>query len=146
METQRPGVLSAALQSAKVKDQQAKQRAKVYVDKRNRVRPSDIKSKVLLQQARQNKLSTMYDPNLYTVLDSKGPSLIQEREGRVFMPNVLLIEVKTLWFLNLTFYNWFVKNKMAVQKSSWSKNNAVIMHAQRNWPDSFLVLLIIPPP
>ena len=46
-----PSVLSAALQSAQVKDKQAKQ---AYVDKRNRARPSDIKSgdKVLLYNRR----------------------------------------------------------------------------------------------
>lgn len=71
-------VLSAALQSTQVKDKQAKQCTKAYVDKRNRACPSDIKSgdKVLLQQARQNKLSTRYDPEPYTVLERRGPSLI----------------------------------------------------------------------
>ncbi|KAJ7392418.1 hypothetical protein OS493_012080 [Desmophyllum pertusum] len=46
-----PSVLSAALQSAQVKDKQAKQ---AYVDKRNRASPSDIKSgdKVLLYNRR----------------------------------------------------------------------------------------------
>ena len=61
------------LQSAKVKDQQAKQSAKAYADKRNRARPSDI------------KLSMMYDPKLYTVLERKGLSLILQQEGTVFM-------------------------------------------------------------
>ena len=75
----------------KVKDQQAKQRTKVYADRRNRATPSDIKAgdKVLLQQAAQNKLSTRFDPNPYTVLERKGPSLIlQQGGGRVFMRNV----------------------------------------------------------
>lgn len=91
VETQMSNVLSAALQSAKIKDQQAKQRTKAYADKRNRASPSDIKAgdKVLLQQARQNKLSTRYDPEPYTVLKRKGPSLILQRGGgRVFMRNV----------------------------------------------------------
>ena len=90
VETQISGVLSAALQFTKVKDQQAKQRAKVYADKRDRARPSDIKSgdKVLLRQARQNMLSTMYDPKPYAVPERKGPSLILQRERRVFMRNV----------------------------------------------------------
>ena len=84
-------VLTKALQSAKVKDQQAKQRTKVYVDRRNRATPSDIKAgdKVLLQRAVQNKLSTRFDPNPYTLLERKGPSLILQRGGgRVFMRNV----------------------------------------------------------
>ncbi|PFX34699.1 Uncharacterized protein K02A2.6 [Stylophora pistillata] len=91
VETQLLNAVPAAIQSAKGKDQQAKQHTKVYADKRNRASPSDIKSgdKVLLQQAWQNKLSTLYDPQPYTVLERKGPSLIlQQRNGRVFMHNV----------------------------------------------------------
>ena len=61
VETQMSNVLSA-LQSAKIKDQQAKQCTKAYADKRNRASPSDIKAgdEVLLQQARQNKLFIYY--------------------------------------------------------------------------------------
>ena len=91
VEPQLSGAVSAALQSAKVKDQQAKQRMKAYVDKRNRASASDIASgdKVLLKQVRQNKLSTLYDPHLFTVLERKGPSLILQRgDGRMFMRNV----------------------------------------------------------
>ena len=83
--------LLAALQSAQVKGRQAKHNTKAYVDKKNRASPSDIKpgDKVLVQQARQNKLSTCYDPKPYTVLERKGPSLILQRgEGTVFMRNV----------------------------------------------------------
>jgi len=91
VEPQLSGAVSAALQSAKVKDQQAKQRMKAYVDKRNRASASDIASgdKVLLKQVRQNKLSTLYDPHPFTVLERKGPSLILQRgDGRMFMRNV----------------------------------------------------------
>ena len=91
VETLVSNAVSAAIQSAKGKDQQVKQRTKVYADKRNRASPSDIKSgdKVLLQQARQNKLSTLYDPQPYTVIERRGPSLIlQRRNGRLFMRNV----------------------------------------------------------
>ena len=60
VETQLSGAVSAALQSTRVKDQQAKQRMKACVDKRNRASAWDIASgdKVLLKQARQNQLST----------------------------------------------------------------------------------------
>ena len=46
--------LSAALQSAHLKDGQAKQKTKAYADKRNRASPSDIKpgDQVLLQQVK----------------------------------------------------------------------------------------------
>ena len=56
-----PNALPAALQSAKVKDEQAKQHKKAYVDTRNKASLSDIKSgdKVLLQRVTQNKLSTL---------------------------------------------------------------------------------------
>ena len=62
VETQLSDALSAAVQSAKVEDRQDKQRMKAYVDMRNRASPSVIASgdKVLLKQARQNKLSTLY--------------------------------------------------------------------------------------
>ena len=76
VETQMSDVLTKALQSAKVKDHQAKQRTKVYADRRNRATPSDIKAgdKVLLQQAAQNKLSTRFDPNPYIVLSVRFPA------------------------------------------------------------------------
>ena len=83
--------LSAALQSAHLKDRQAKQKIKAYPDKRNRASPADIKpgNQVLLQQAKQNKLSTWYDPKLYTVLERKSPSLIlQLGNGHVCMRSV----------------------------------------------------------
>ena len=83
--------MSAALQSVKAKDQQAKQRMKAYVDKRNRASTSDVASgdKLLLTQARQNKLSTLYYPHPFTVLERRAPSLILERgDGRMFMRNV----------------------------------------------------------
>ena len=84
-------VLSAALQSAHLKDRQAKQRIKAYADKRNTASSSDIKpgDQVLQQQAKQNKLSTRYNPKPYTVLERKGPSLILQRgNGPVCMRNV----------------------------------------------------------
>ena len=85
------GAVSAALQSAKAKDQQAEQRIKAYVDKRNRASTSYIASgdTLVLKQARQNKLSTLYDPHPFTVLERRGPSLILQRgDGRMFMRNV----------------------------------------------------------
>ena len=91
VETLLSGAVSAALQSAKVKDQQAKQRMKAYVDTRNRASASDIASgdKVLLKQVRQNKLSTLYDPHPFTVLERNGASLILQRgDRRMFMRNV----------------------------------------------------------
>lgn len=91
VKTQMSKDLSAALQSAQVKDRQAKQNTKAYAVKKNRASPSDVKpeDKVLVQQARQNKLSTHYDPKPYIVLERKGPSLILQRgERTVFMRNV----------------------------------------------------------
>ena len=65
--------LSSALQSTKA-----------YADKRNRASPPDVKGgdKVLLRQAKQNKLSTPYDPNPYTVLERKGPRFILQPKKR----------------------------------------------------------------
>ena len=84
-------VLSAALEYAKVKEQQAKYRAKAYADQRSRASPSDIKTgdRVLLKQARQTKMSTRYDSRRYRVIERSGSSLILQRgEGRVLMRNV----------------------------------------------------------
>ena len=67
------------------------QSTKAFSDKRNRASPPEVKGgdKVLLRQAKQNKLSTPYDPNPYTVLERKGPSLIlQLKKGLVFLRNV----------------------------------------------------------
>ena len=61
------------------------------MDKRTRASPSDVKpgDQVLLQQAKQNKLSTRYDPKPYTVLERKGTSLILQRgNGPLCMRNV----------------------------------------------------------
>ena len=91
VETQMSKDLLAALQSAQVKDRQAKLNTKAYADKKNRAIPSDIKpgDKVLFQQVRQNKLSTRYDPKPKTVLERKHPSLILQRgEETGFMRNV----------------------------------------------------------
>ena len=70
--------LSVALQLAHLKDRQRKQKIKAYADKRNKASPSDVKpgDQMLLQEAKQNKLSKRYDPKPYTVLERKGPSLI----------------------------------------------------------------------
>ena len=75
------------LQCTKVKDQETKRHRKAYAHNRNKARPLDIKcsDKVLLQQARENKLLTMYDPKPYTVLEHKGQNLILQREGSVFI-------------------------------------------------------------
>lgn len=94
VETQVSDVLSAALQSAKIKDQARKQPTKIYADKQNRSGLTTIKAgdTVLLQQTRQNKLSTRYDPTPYRVLERKGPSLVLQRGGGpVFMRNVSLV-------------------------------------------------------
>lgn len=63
IESQVSDVLSEALRFARARDQQAKQRMKSYADLKRKAITSDIKQgdKVLLQQARQNKLSTRFN-------------------------------------------------------------------------------------
>ncbi len=44
--------------------------------------------KVLLRQNKQNKLSTKFERDLYTVVDRKGHSVILEKDGRKMMCHV----------------------------------------------------------
>ena len=54
----------------------------VYTDAKEKAKPSVVKvgDKVLLQQNHQNKLSTRYDLNLYTVIERRGPSVVLQRD------------------------------------------------------------------
>ena len=83
IESQVSDVLSEALRFARARDQQAKQRMKSYADLKRKAITSDIKQgdKVLLQQARQNKLSTRFNTRPYTVVERRGLSVILQREG-----------------------------------------------------------------
>ena len=47
---------------------------------------------MLLQQNHQNKLSTRYDPNPYTVIERRGPSVVLRDEETPIMRNVSLVQ------------------------------------------------------
>ena len=72
---------SPTLQAARERDHRHKQRTKEYADKTQHAHTSPIKEgdSVLLKQAKGNKLSSGYDPQPYTVVKKKGPSVILKR-------------------------------------------------------------------
>ena len=74
--------LESALQNAHLVDANVKQRMAVYTDAKKKAKPSvvEVGDKVLLQQNHQNKLSTRYDPNPYTVIERRGPSVVLQRD------------------------------------------------------------------
>ena len=55
-----------------------------YADEKRWAASSNIKrgDQVLLKQERKNKLSTRYDPDSYTVVGTKGTSLLLKRRDR----------------------------------------------------------------
>ena len=63
------------------RDRRQKAKMKKYADEKRRAASSNIKrgDQVLLKQQRKNKLSTRYDPDPYTVVGTKGTSLLLKR-------------------------------------------------------------------
>ena len=72
---------SPTLEAARQHDHHYKRRTKEYADKSQHARPSSIKEgdSVLLKAEKKNKLSSAYDPQPYTVIKKKGPSVILKR-------------------------------------------------------------------
>ena len=70
--------------TARDRDTELKQRGKDYADSRRNARDSNIVpgNKVLLQQAKENKLSTRYCENPLTVVDKTGSKVTVQIEGR----------------------------------------------------------------
>ena len=86
--------LESALQNAHLADANVKQRMAVYTDAKKKAKPSvvEVDDKVLLQQNHQNKLSTRYDPNSYTVIERRGPGVVLQRDEETpIMRNVSLV-------------------------------------------------------
>ena len=71
-----------------------KSKAKSYMDKRHKATPSDIRQgdQVLLLQKRQNKLTTRYDPRLFTVVKRKGVSVELARGRARLFRNVSMVK------------------------------------------------------
>ena len=66
----------------------------VYTDARKKAKSSavEVGDKVLLQQNHQNKFSTRYDHNPYTVIERRGPSVVLQRDEETpIMRNASLI-------------------------------------------------------
>ena len=88
--------LESALQNAHVHlaDANVKERMAVYTDAKKKAKLSvvEVGDKVLLQQNHQNKLSIRYDPNPYTVIERRGPSVVLQRDEETpIMRNVSLV-------------------------------------------------------
>lgn len=87
-------VLASALQKAQFSDSKMKKKMASYTDEKKKAKVSGVKvgDKVLLQQKRQDKLSTRYDCHPYTVIEKRGPSLILQRGDETpVMRNISLV-------------------------------------------------------
>lgn len=85
---------SQTLESAREHDSAHKQRAKEYADRTQHAISSKIKEgdTVLLKELNKNKLSSTYDPQPYTVIKKKGPSVILKRgDESCIMRNVSVV-------------------------------------------------------
>ena len=72
-------------------DKANKEKGAQYVDKKRNAKSSDIQEgdTVLLQQPRQNKLTTTYKPELYTVTSRNGSEVtVQSPDGVEYRRNV----------------------------------------------------------
>ena len=85
---------SPTLLAACERDHCHEQRTKEYADKTQHAHTSPIKEgdSVLLKQEKGNKLSSAYDPQPYTVVKKKGPSVILKRGNEpCIMQNVSFV-------------------------------------------------------
>jgi transposase InsO family protein len=73
------------------RDSEYKLRGQVYADRNRRARHSDITvgDRVLLQQRKTNKLSTMFEPSPYDVIERRGNEVtIQSQGGTLYKRNI----------------------------------------------------------
>ena len=71
-------------------DKENKAKAKVYYDKRQHTKPSDIREGdlVLVKQERKNKLTSKFDPKPYRVIEIRGTKVIAERSDHKITRNI----------------------------------------------------------
>ncbi|KAK6178683.1 hypothetical protein SNE40_011209 [Patella caerulea] len=76
------------------RDQQMKEKGKMYADKSRTAKASDIKvgDKVLLKQEKSNKLSTNFNPRPYTVIQIDGNSITIQNENETLRRNSSLMK------------------------------------------------------
>ena len=69
---------------AKSADRNAKQKMKDYADNRRHAKPSKLRTgdTVLVQQDKQNKFTTPFDPKPYEIIEKKGSMVTAEREDK----------------------------------------------------------------
>ena len=81
-------------------DRDSKAKAKIYYDKRQHTKPSDIKEGdlVLVKQERKNKLTSKFDPKIYRVIEIRGTKAIAERQDHQITQNISFFK---------KFYNCF---------------------------------------
>ena len=71
-------------------DKESKAKAKVYYDKRQHTKPSDIREGdlVLVKQERKNKHTNKFDPKPYRVIEIRGTKVIVERSDHKITRNI----------------------------------------------------------
>ena len=74
----------------KDRDSERKEKGKVYADNRRKACDSNIQKgdTVLLRQEKRNKLSTLFRPNPFTVVQKHGNSVVMEADGVQYWKNV----------------------------------------------------------
>ena len=87
-----PARQDAAVHSA---DAVRKEKGRVHANSVRRAKESMVKQgdKVLLRQQKQNKLSTPYERDPYTVINRKGQSVIIEKNGKKMMRHVSFVKL-----------------------------------------------------
>ena len=71
-------------------DRESKAKAKVYYDKRQHTKHSNIREGdlVLVKQERKNKLTSKFDPRPYRVIEIRGTKVITERSDHKITRNI----------------------------------------------------------
>ena len=71
-------------------DRNSKAKAKIYYDKRQHTKPSDIKEGdlVLVKQERKTKLTSKFDPKPYRVIEIRGTKATAERQEPQITRNI----------------------------------------------------------
>ena len=92
LRTRLPGLEESTVEDVEVKDRdsEAKEKGKLYTDKKRQAKPSDVKvgDSVLLKQKSLNKMTPPFDPQPYQVVSKAGSSVtVQSPSGAQYKRN-----------------------------------------------------------
>ena len=81
--------VSTLMKTVKVKDEKNKEKSKLYFDKKNNVKYSNIEvgDWVVMRQKEQSKITTKFDNNPLKVMKVKGTAITVNKNGREIMRN-----------------------------------------------------------